>query len=120
MTPDSQPQMLFPKGTSQPSTGTFSVFVESTPEGDWWRMPTSEERHAQWNAEADAERAQERAIVAAHGDLVANATGLRRAVLELHAPDEYGLCQGCVSDCCGPKVSECPTYTLARDWPEAP
>lgn len=97
---------------------SHTVLVESTPEGDWWRAPTSEERAAEWEAEREAERVQERAIIAAHGERVATATGLRRAVLELHAPDEYGLCQGCVTDCCAPKVSDCPTYTLARDWQE--
>ncbi len=93
-----------------------TVFIESTPEGDWWRAPTSEERQAKRNAEREAEEERERVALAAHDELLRTATGLRRAVLELHAPEDGG-CAGCESCCCSP-TWPCDTYTLARDWEE--
>lgn len=111
---DNRPQLRYPTGTPEGKTGPYTVFVESTPDGDWWRMPTSEESFAAWQAKNAAEREQTSLLIAEHAELMATATGLRRAVLEIHAPDEYGLCQGCETDCCAPSLSDCTTYALAR------
>lgn len=115
---DGQPMMLFSPNSRHAAREIYTVFVESTPEGDWWRTPTNEESLAAWRVKQEAERGRERALIAEHAELMATATGLRRAVLELHAPDENGYCTGCETDCCAPKLSDCTTYALARGWPE--
>jgi len=64
-------------------------------------------------------------VANAHNALVVQATGLRRRILELHAPDiDYGeaWCRGCDSgeddyDYNSPHFP-CSTYALARDWEE--
>jgi hypothetical protein len=77
-------------------------------------------------AEYAAERArQELAFrnspeVVAHVELVAAATGLRRAVLELHGPERgtnRTLCASCQADWEDYAADfPCETYELARDW----
>lgn len=109
---------MFSPSSRHAAREIYTVFVESTPEGDWWRTPTNEESLAAWRVKQEAERERERALIAEHAQLMTTATGLRRAVLEIHAPDEYGLCRGCETDCCAPKLSDCTTYALARGWPE--
>ena len=79
-------------------------------------------------AEHAAERARLEAAflnspeVVAHVELVATATGLRRAVLELHGPERGTsriLCASCQDDWVEYAADfQCPTYVLARDWPE--
>jgi hypothetical protein len=71
---------------------------------------------------AEREAEQERQL-AWHPDLLASASGVRRAVAELHAPDEdpayaYPICRGC--DAAGydvePPEWPCRTYVLVRDY----
>ncbi len=74
----------------------------------------------------EAERAAERAaehdeVEAAHSAALTDATGLRRAILELHAPTfgEFGAkprCSGCYDSDYGHDAWPCETYVLARDW----
>lgn len=58
--------------------------------------------------------------VVAHVQLVAAATGLRRAVLELHGPERgtsRTFCASCQADWEDYAADfPCPTYILARDW----
>jgi hypothetical protein len=118
-TPGARATVRFPTGVRPfGMMAGHTVLVESTPDGDWWRRPTNEESLAAWRAKREVECDAERALIAEHAQLMATATGLRRAVLEIHCPDEYGLCQGCETDCCAPKLSDCTTYALARGWPE--
>jgi hypothetical protein len=64
-------------------------------------------------------------ILAAHAQALAAADGLRRAVLELHAPvfsgdsDRYPNCEGCEYGGYEgePTSFPCMTYDLARDFP---
>lgn len=95
--------------------------------GDMFR-PLSPEERAQRIEATRARRAErEAAAVAAereHADRVAGASGLRRAVLELHGPQRvsYTLaelsCNGCEygGHDGEPVEFPCSTYTLARDW----
>ncbi len=59
---------------------------------------------------------------AAHGAALAGATGLRRAILELHSPtqddlDDWLTCSACPPDTVyGAAEWPCETYVLARDW----
>lgn len=116
-TPGARGVVRFPTGVRPFGVmAGHTVLVESTPDGDWWRSPTSEERRAEWQAKYEEENARERAAVAAHDELVQSATGLRKAMLELHAPEDGG-CAGCESCCCSP-TWPCSTYALARGWPE--
>lgn len=75
--------------------------------------------------EMDAERKRaDQAELNAHGERMAAATGLRRAILELHAPQRYESgrlhCDGCDMD--GYEVEApdfpCRTYTLAAEASE--
>lgn len=74
-----------------------------------------------WQQREARERAD---ILAKHAEVSAAAHGLRRAVLELHAPKVFyssGLyCGGCEFNGCEAEPFEfpCSTYVLARDWPE--
>jgi hypothetical protein len=116
-TPGARGVVKFPSGVRPfGMLAGHTVLVESTPEGDWWRAPTSAERQAEWRAKHDAEQARERAAIAAHDELVRSATGLRKNVLQLHAPEDGG-CAGCDACCCA-SVWPCRTYALARDWQE--
>jgi len=69
----------------------------------------------------EAEQAAERdEVEAAHSAALAGSSGLRRAVLELHAPTfgEFGAKPRC-SCCYNPDYDDdwpCETYVLARDW----
>lgn len=118
-TPGARATVRFPPGVRPfGMMAGHTVLVESTPEGDWWRRPTSEESLAASRVKWEAERERERALIAEHAQLMATATGLRRAVLELHAPDENGYCTGCETDYDAPKLSDCTTYALARGWLE--
>jgi len=71
----------------------------------------------------DAERAAERDKAdAAHCKAFVHASGLRRAVLELHAPTfEYlgssPACSSCYDGEYGADDWPCETYVLARDFP---
>lgn len=79
-------------------------------------------------AEHAAERARLEAAfrnspeVVAHVELVAAASGLRRAVLELHGPERGTsriLCASCQDDWVEYAADfPCVTYVLARDWSE--
>jgi len=91
-----------------------------------WYALTPEQKAAEIAARRrvrDAERAAERYKAEfAHYKALADATGLRRAVLELHAPtfEEFGSSPGC--SCCydseyGADDWPCETYVLARDFP---
>lgn len=80
--------------------------------------PTPEERE-RWRrraAEADQER---RARLLRHDQLIATATGLQRAVLELHAPvpGAREVCEGCDIDGYEAEPPEwpCRTWALAAD-----
>jgi hypothetical protein len=86
---------------------------------------TPEQRTAD-RAEYERSRVQHHAATsAAHDALIAEATGLRRAVLELHGPERepYGWeprCHGCESAGWESEQPEfpCSTYVLARDFRE--
>jgi hypothetical protein len=62
-------------------------------------------------------------VVVAHVELVSAATGLRRAVLELHGPERGTnriLCASCQADWEDYAADfPCPTYILARDWEDS-
>jgi len=79
-----------------------------------WR--SWEEVHARHLAEA---KAQLVTVRAEHRTLLESASGLRRAILESHSPDEGVRSPRC-RDCSGAAYEEvdfpCTTYTLARDW----
>lgn len=94
-----------------------------------------EAQKALWAAEEaarDAEladkRRQRHQVMAAHQEACIQATGLRRAILHLHAPKEddpnsvHMVCAGCetATNWDYPPNFPCPTYVLARDWREAP
>jgi hypothetical protein len=63
----------------------------------------------------------------AHDGHLASSEGLRRAVLELHAPKfsfsdrdhHFPYCEGCDPGTWAEEPSDfpCATYLLARDWP---
>lgn len=69
------------------------------------RPPTDEERHQQrlrWEAHRRARASEADRRLQQHAQTLDSATGLRRAVLDLHSParTEYDelLCQGCDND----------------------
>ncbi len=73
----------------------------------------------------DAERVAERdKVEAAHSAVLAEATGVRRAILELHSPTPAAahIYATIVCSCCyNPDYDDdwpCETYVLARDFPE--
>lgn len=74
---------------------------------------------AEWRARRAAEQAER---LAAHGVLVATTVGLRRAVVELHAPaTSVGgdlVCHGCDAGSYAEENPEwpCSTYRLAAGW----
>lgn len=87
---------------------------------------TREQRHADEEAARVRRAAERRATEEAHAATLTTATGLRRAILELHAPTWFdhshvggGHCGGCEFE---PNYEgeaidwPCQTYTLARDW----
>lgn len=99
----------------------------------WQAAALRADRAAQERKEAANRRREQRAVaakakrraIAEHDERVAAATGLRRAVLELHGPDRAPdadpcetLCEGC--DYSGYESDAgawpCRTYTLARDY----
>lgn len=89
------------------------------------RVPTHAERMAERSRKRVEFEAEARGIIIAHEDLVGSSDGLRRAVLEMHAPEpeereNYVGCAKCMQssyeECAEP--FPCSTYTLARGWPE--
>jgi hypothetical protein len=81
-----------------------------------WR--SREEAHARHLAEAKARLVT---VEAEHLEIVFPATGLRRAILELHGPSEMGpyiACAACEGYDGGFLPFPCDTYILARDWGE--
>jgi hypothetical protein len=92
-----------------------------------WRVEEAQKalwaaEKAQRQAELDIKRLHNDGIVAAHEAAVEAASGLRRAIFELHRPvrdDPYEPnCKEC-SDDYGISFP-CDTYVLARDWQDAP
>jgi hypothetical protein len=92
-----------------------------------WYTLTPEQKVAEIAARRrvrDAERAAGRDKAEfAHYKALADSLGLRRAVLELHAPmfEEFGAkprCSGCYDSDYGHDDWPCETYVLARDWTE--
>ena len=84
-----------------------------------WRL---EEEHRQ--AEFKEKCRHNDAIIAEHEALLAGATGLRRAVLQLHGPvrddPESPICLGCPGGRDYDPLFKCETYVLARDFEETP
>jgi hypothetical protein len=88
---------------------------------------TPEQRAADLEQHRITSAAARAAIQAQHALVLTTATGLRRAVLELHGPIDRGEfansadCRGCEFDGmeAEPPRFPCSTYELARDWPTA-
>lgn len=83
--------------------------------------PTPEDREQVRSRQAEREREQAEQL-SAHEQRLQHATGLRRAVLELHGPSVeesyvYPVCHGCDADGYDVEPPEwpCRTYALARD-----
>lgn len=88
----------------------------------WMTDPVERERLGQVYDEMCHREAEEdeRQIRATHQELVTAASGLRKAVLELHGPGPGRYYEGC-AECDGEGMSNfvehpCRTYVLARDW----
>lgn len=84
--------------------------------GDWTQA------ESYWQRKAEEREARQWRELAEHHHRMVFATGLRRAVLELHAPSvedayAYPVCRGCDADGydCEPPEWPCRTYVLARD-----
>lgn len=125
--------MSFPAAEGQPTTPRMLTADEANVlwwlqaerewhrEQDYLRVRAELDKAAQEEQDRlDAERREEwRLIQIAHAALVRGTSGLRRAVLEQHAPHDGYRFPTC-SDCDGGAYEEvrfpCPTYTLARDW----
>jgi len=93
----------------------------------WWYALTPEQKAAEVAERQrvrEIKRAAERAEAeAAHTAALAESAGLRRAVLELHAPTFEGFgstpgCSHCEDSEWGSDGWPCETYVLARDYPE--
>jgi hypothetical protein len=85
------------------------------------REPTDDER-AEYTRRREEREAEQRRQLDEHAHRMVTATGLRRAVLELHAPSvedsyAYPVCRGCDADGYDwePPEWPCSTYVLARD-----
>lgn len=83
--------------------------------------PTDEDRE-RWRKRAEERAAEYRAALARHDELLATTTGLRHAILGLHAPvpKSYGdehECRGCELNGYDAEHPDwpCRTYELARD-----
>jgi hypothetical protein len=93
---------------------------------EWYSLTPEEQAAAvtELRRVRDVELVVERdKVEAAHSAVLAGATGLRRAILELHAPtfEEFGAkpsCSGCYDSDYGHDDWPCETYVLARDYPE--
>lgn len=97
------------------------VFRATSPDGQWvesvqgwWRS-----YEAMYARDVEEAKTQLVTVVAEHRTLVDSASGLRRAILESHSPDEGVRSPRC-RDCSGAAYEEvdfpCTTYILARDW----
>jgi hypothetical protein len=80
------------------------------------------ERQRRIKADRASKLAELAAERAAHAERVAAASGLRRAVMVQHAPEEatcagpYNGCSICEWNGDYPASYPCPAYELARDW----
>ena len=81
------------------------------------------ERQRRIKADRASKLAELAAERAAHAERVAAASGLRRAVMVQHAPEEadsagflFNGCSICEWDGDYPAIYPCPAYELARDW----
>jgi hypothetical protein len=97
------------------------IFRATSLDGQWaesvqgsWR-----EYEAMYARDVAEAKAQMVTVRAEHRALVGSASGLRRAILESHSPDEGVRSPRC-RDCSGAAYEEvdfpCTTYILARDW----